>query len=165
MIRITDKKLFKAIDRINGLAVKDYTALIEDFAKKQPALIKYIVDNTESLSKPAARDEAIYMISVVWQCYLDLKRPIGKITTKDIAKTEKQQMRSWEKLAAITDEKEEDAFAKKFITQPQIWAFLNEIVLPEDKKKSNFNKKTDVALAYALVNLVVSLLDQKVASR
>jgi hypothetical protein len=162
MITISEKQLGKAIDYINELDVKSYSTFMNDFAKKQPNLVSYMVANAESLSNDAARDELVYLLSIIWICYNSLKLPITKILKREIDKSEKTQLDDWQKLSEITDEKKEAAFTRKFIAQPIIWSFMNSIVLPQGKQKSNFKKDEDVALTYALINLVTFLLDEKV---
>jgi hypothetical protein len=159
---ITEKQLGRAIEKFNDLDVESYTDFMDDLTKKQPNLVNYVIDNVEALSKSAARDELIFLISIIWECYSSLKVPIGKVTKKEIEKAEKAQFSDWQKLAEISDPKKEAAFTKKFITQPFIWTFMNEIVIPQGKIKSNFSKDNDVALTYALINLVTFLLDEKV---
>jgi hypothetical protein len=162
MVKITEKQLIKAIDKINGLDSKKYTKFIEDFAKKQPDLVTYMVVSTENLSDPAARDEVIYLLSVIWEAYLSLNVPLSKITNKEIEKMEAQQILAWEKLAEITDDKEEEAFTKKFISQPNIWSFMNELVMPEYNPESCFKNEDDIALTYAIINLAIVLLNDRV---
>jgi hypothetical protein len=159
---ITEKKLGKAIDAFSNMDVERFTNFIDGLSEKQPGLVGYIVDNVENLSSSEARDEMIFLIAVIWECYSSIKVPIGRITKKEIEKAEKEQIARWKELSEIEDAKKEDAFTRKFITQPFIWTFMNEIVLPNGKMKSNFKKDDDVAITYALVNLVTSLLDQKV---
>jgi hypothetical protein len=76
MIIITEKHLGKAIDFINELDVKSYSTFMNDFAKKQPNLVSYMVANAESLSNAAARDELVYLLSIIWICYKSLNLPI-----------------------------------------------------------------------------------------
>jgi hypothetical protein len=162
MIKISEKHLMKAIEKVNGLDTEKYTKFIESFAKKQPELLTYMLVSAESLSDPGGRDDLIYILSVFWEAYLSLNVPIGKITNKEIEKREIDQISGWEKLANMEDDTKEATFTKKFISQPNLWDFMNEIVLPDAKGKTNFKKDDDVALTYACVNLAISLLNDKV---
>jgi hypothetical protein len=162
MIKITESRLVKAIDKINGFDTDQYTKFIETFAKKQPDLLTYMLVSAESLSDPSGRDDLIYLLSVIWESYLSLNLPIAKINNKEIEKKEAEQITEWEKLSDIEDEAQEAAFTKKFITQPNLWNFMNEIVMPDEKGKTNFKKEDDVALTYAIINLAIVLLNDKV---
>ena len=164
MITITDKQIEKAISRIEKMTEAKYEKFFEDFGAKQPELFGYILAYSDEIQSDAARDEFIFIMSVIWDCYNGLKLGLDPVQKRDITRLEKVQLKEWEKLNAIKDPEEDEAFVVKFITQPALWAFMTETAIPDPKKpnKTNFSADEDFAILYSTTKLVCSLLDEKV---
>jgi hypothetical protein len=164
MIVITDKQIEKAIVKIEKMTEAKYEKFFEEFGEKQPHLFGYILAYSDQIQSDAARDEFIYIISVIWECYNGLKLGLDAVEKRDITRSEKTQLKEWEKLNSITDPKEEAKFVIKFITQPALWSFMTETAIPDPKKptKTNFKDDEDFAILYSTTKLICSLLDEKV---
>jgi hypothetical protein len=164
MIIINEDQLIEAIEGINGMTPKKFEKFFHDFSERQPNVVGYLMACADNIKNEDARDEFVYICSVIWHCYDKLKLPMAKIGEKELEKKEKEQIKAWEKLAAITDPKEEKKYTRKFLTQPQLWQFMNEIITPDEKHpdQTNFDNEDDIAMTYACVNLLIELLNDKV---
>jgi hypothetical protein len=164
MILITDKQIDKAIAAIEKMDEKKYEKFFQDFGAKQPVLFDYIMAYSDAIQSDKARDEFIFIMSVIWDCYKQLKLSLGQVTVKEIEKTEKAQLKAWEKLNQLSEGAEEEKFINKFITQPALWNFMTETAVPDIKniKKSNFSNDDDFAILYSCTKMVFGLLDEKV---
>lgn len=165
MIHITDKQIDKAIAKIDKMDEAQFGKFFDSFSKSQPELFDYILHYSDALHNDEARDEFIFIMSVIWECYRSLKLKLAEVTVKEINSMEKTQMKEWEKLNTLKAGKEEDAFIKKFITQPALWAFMTETAFedPEKPQNSNFSHDDDIAILYSSTKMMCGLLDKQVA--
>ncbi len=157
---IPTSNLVKAAQAISKMNEKKLADFFRDFEKKQEVLYSYIIANADNMKNEDAREDFTYVFSVIWKTYDSLKGGTKTITTKELEKKEQEHIKGWETFSSITNPKEEEAFVKAFINQPEIWDFMIDIIFPDPDKpdQTNFTEK-DIAIAFACVNLMTAVLN------
>ncbi len=162
---ISLKDVLKACKGVTSMEEKKIISFFKDFEKKQPVLYSYIIANAEQMKNDDARNDFAYIFSVVWKCYDSMNGKMSIITEEQLTKKENEHIKGWEKFSTIKTDKEEDAFVKKFITQPEIWDFMLDVIYPEESNPDETNFSQDeTAIAFACINLMTALLNDKVGT-
>jgi len=66
---INDKQIDRAYIAIDKMTEKQAEKYYMDFNDAQPHLFSYLIGNSEEMHNEDARDDFIFIISVIWECY------------------------------------------------------------------------------------------------
>jgi len=91
---ITKDKIDQVLDFMSYLGAKQYTEVMVKTAQRQPALAKYINQNSSYLSSDANNDGLYRMFVFTLMCYDDYGYDIPKITEQQILKKTNE----WQKI-------------------------------------------------------------------
>lgn len=167
MSPITDETIDLVNDRIQQMDEAEIGKVWDEFAREQPALVGYVLGESQELQVPDAREDVAYVLTVILLSFRERVAGIDAVTEKEF---ESAFNREYDEMEEIFQEGFDETNAMAVIEsfcQPQLLQFAAATIYSdeeEEEAQSNFTEE-EAGLFIIIFKTAISLLHSKAQAR
>lgn len=167
MLPITDETIDLVNDRIQQMDEAQIGKIWDEFAREQPALVGYVLGESQELQQPDAREDVAYVLTVILLSFRERVSGVGPITEKEFEAAFNEE---YDEMEDIFQEGYDESNAMAVIEsfcQPQLLQFAAATIYsdePDDGEVSNFTEE-EAGLFIIIFKTAIALLHEKAAGR
>ena len=160
MENITEEILENVLDKIDGLDEETVAEMIQGYFGKQPFLMMYIMSFNDELESEDAKDDLVFILLVVMECFYSLGKEIPLISQEVIDKEEEKDLAMITKIENMTDDNERMEAMLSFMPEEEtLFMFVGETLGIEDEEMNEENEEDEETGAiFGGIKLVVEVL-------
>ena len=166
MLPITDETIDLVNDRIQQMDEAQIGMVWDEFAREQPALVGYVLGESQELVQPDAREDVAYVLTVILLSFREWVQRLTAITEKEF---ETAFNAEYDEMEEIFHEGYDETNAMAVIDsfcQPQLLQFAAATIYSddgEDGEESNFTEE-EAGLFIIIFKTAIGLLHEKASS-
>lgn len=163
MLPITDETIDLVNDRIQQMDEAQIGKIWDEFAREQPALVGYVLGESQELQQPDAREDVAYVLTVILLSFRERVVSLAPISEKEF---ETAFNAEYDEMEDIFQEGYDETNAMAVIDsfcQPQLLQFAAATIYSddgEDAEESNFTEE-EAGLFIIIFKTAIGLLHQK----
>ena len=167
MLPITDETIDLVNDRIQQMDEAQIGKVWDEFAREQPALVGYVLGESQELQRPDAREDVAYVLTVILLSFREWVSGLASVTEKEF---EAEFNKEYDEMEDIFHEGFDETNAMAVIDsfcQPQLLQFAAATIYSDDGdegEESNFTEE-EAGLFIIIFKTVIGLLDKNAAGR
>ena len=164
---LTDETIDLVNDRIQQMDEAQIGKIWDEFAREQPALVGYVLGESQELLQPDAREDVAYVLTVILLSFREWVTGVGSISEKEFESAFNEEYDEMEDIFQEGyDENNAMAVIESFC-QPQLLQFAAATIYSEDGEKSNESNFTEeeAGLFIIIFKTAIGLLHQKAGGR
>src|ERR1700761_8833165 len=164
MLPITDETIDLVNDRIQQMDEAQSGKIWDEFAREQPALVGYVLGESQELQQPDAREDVAYVLTVILLSFQEWTSGLEAISEKEFEAAFNEE---YDEMEEIFQEGYDETNAMAVIDsfcQPQLLQFAAATIYSEDGDEgdeSNFTEE-EAGLFIIIFKTAISLLHTKV---
>ena len=165
MLPITDETIDLVNDRIQQMDEAQIGKIWDEFAREQPALVGYVLGESQELQQPDAREDVAYVLTVILLSFRERFSGVGPITEKEFEAAFNEE---YDEMEDIFQEGYDESNAMAVIEsfcQPQLLQFAAATIYsdePDTGEVSNFTEE-EAGLFIIIFKTAIALLHEKAA--
>lgn len=165
MLPITDETIDLVNDRIQQMDEAQIGMVWDEFAREQPALVGYVLGESQELKLPDAREDVAYVLTVILLSFREWVSGIASVTEKEF---ETEFNKEYDEMEEIFNEGFDETNAMGVIDsfcQPQLLQFAAATIYSDDAdegEESNFTEE-EAGLFIIIFKTAIGLLHEKSA--
>jgi membrane-bound lytic murein transglycosylase MltF len=138
MSLVTESTIENIIDQFDNGQI-DYTASMEQFASEQPAILNFLLSDSEVVLSEDEIQYMLYLSIIIWLSIKETQPVLPQISSEQIAEAEEKNWAEYENIPGKSFHKCVDAFFEK-TNQEDLLAFIEDSVLGEieEEEESSF---------------------------
>ncbi|HXD77588.1 MAG TPA: hypothetical protein VN616_07255 [Puia sp.] len=164
---ITDEMIDLVNDRIQHMDEAQIGKIWDEFAREQPALVGYVLGESQELQQADAREDVAYVLTVILLSFRECVSGVGSITEKEFESAFNAEYDEMEDIFQEGyDENNAMAVIESFC-QPQLLQFAAATIYSEDGEgsdESNFTEE-EAGLFIIIFKTAIGLLHEKATGR
>jgi hypothetical protein len=162
MLPITDETIDLVNDRIQRMDEAQIGKVWDEFAREQPALVGYVLGESQELQVPDAREDVAYVLTVILLSFREWVSGLASITEKEF---EAAFNAEYDEMEEIFHEGFDETNAMAVIDsfcQPQLLQFAAATIYSDEdeEEQSNFTEE-EAGLFIIIFKTAIGLLDKK----
>ena len=167
MLAITDETIDLVNDRIQQMDELQIGKIWDQFAREQPALVGYVLGESQELTQPDAREDVAYVLTVILLSFQEWVSALPAISDKEF---EAAFNAEYDEMEEIFHEGYDETNAMAVIDsfcQPQLLQFAAATIYSEDgeeEEESNFTEE-EAGLFIIIFKTAIALLHEKAAGQ
>jgi hypothetical protein len=167
MLAITDETIDLVNDQIQQMDEAQIGKVWDEFAREQPALVGYVLGESQELQQPDAREDVAYVLTVILLSFREWIPGLAPISEKEFEKAFNDE---YDEMEDIFQEGYDESNAMAVIDsfcQPQLLQFAAATIYSddiEDEDASNFTEE-EAGLFIIIFKTAIGLLHEKAAGR
>jgi len=165
MLPITDETIDLVNDRIQQMDEAQIGKVWDEFAREQPALVGYVLGESQELEQPDAREDVAYVLTVILLSFRERVSGLKAISEKEF---EAAFNAEYDEMEDIFQEGYDETNAMAVIDsfcQPQLLQFAAATIYSDDGEEgeeSNFTEE-EAGLFIIIFKTAIGLLHEKAA--
>lgn len=165
MQKITEDIIDGINERIQHMDEARVEAVWDEFAKQQPALVGYVLGESQELDEPDAREDVAYILTIILLSFGEVDPAIPAVKEEEFEKAFNKEFDEMEEIFQDGfDETDAMAIMDAFC-QPALLQFAAAIIYNNEggeENESNFSEE-EAGLFIVIFKTVISLMDAKAA--
>jgi hypothetical protein len=163
MLAITDDTIDLVNDRIQQMDEAEIGKVWDEFAREQPALVGYVLGESQELKLPDAREDVAYVLTVILLSFREGAEGLGAISDKEFEEAFNEE---YDEMEEIFHEGYDETNAMAVIDsfcQPHLLQFAAATIYSEDGEEdeaSNFTEE-EAGLFIIIFKTAIALLHRK----